>query len=86
MTGRFSKTPREERLCNKCNGGFIGDEYHVLLECINKDITSLRMRYIPGYYRNNPSRHKLVELLPVNRFKIMYNVALFIKSVLNVFR
>lgn len=46
VTGRINKTPQKERFCNKCNDGFIGDEYHVLVECSNKDITALRLWYI----------------------------------------
>ncbi len=86
VTGRFSRTPREERLCTKCDGGFLGDEYHVMLECRNEDITALRLRYIPGYFRNYPSRQKFVQLLQEKSFKIMYNVALFVKPALLLFR
>ena len=86
VTGRFSRTPREERFCTKCDGGYLGDEYHVMLECSNEAITALRLRYVPRYYRNYPSRQKFVQLLQENRFKIMYDVALFIKSVLLMFR
>lgn len=86
VTGRFSRTTREERFCTKCVGGFLGDEYHVMLECINEVITALRLRYIPGYFRNYPSRQNFVQLLQENRFKIMFNVALFVKSVLLMFR
>ncbi len=39
VTGRYNGTPREERTCNKCNNNVIGDEYHVLLECNNQEIT-----------------------------------------------
>ncbi len=27
ITGRYNQTDREERYCNECNDGLIGDEY-----------------------------------------------------------
>ena len=32
-TGRWDGTPRSERLCNNCDRGTVGDEYHVVFEC-----------------------------------------------------
>ena len=32
-TGRWSKTPIEERLCKMCDSNKIGDEYHLTMEC-----------------------------------------------------
>lgn len=32
-TGRFDRTPREQRLCTRCSLGEIEDEEHVLLRC-----------------------------------------------------
>ena len=32
-TGRWSRTPREQRLCTTC--GFLGDKYHFLFNCSN---------------------------------------------------
>ena len=86
VTGRYNRTPREERTCNKCNDNVIGDEYHVLLECNNQEITQLRIKYLPMYYRHNPNRYKFVELLQNNRYTIQRKAALFVKSVLSIFR
>ena len=87
VTGRFNRTPREERYCNKCSDhNAIGDEYHVLLECNNQDITELRNQYLPLYYRNNPNRYKFVQLLKDTRHTTLCKIALFVKSVFNIFR
>ena len=31
--GRYSNVPRNQRFCNKCNSGSIGDEIHFLINC-----------------------------------------------------
>ena len=32
-TGRWQNIDREDRICNLCNEGLVGDEFHYLLEC-----------------------------------------------------
>ena len=48
-TGRWSMTPREERICHLCNVG-LGTEFHFLLECTSADVQRLRCKYTPIYY------------------------------------
>ena len=48
-TGRWSNTPREERICHLCNVG-LWTEFHFLLECTSADVQRLRCKYIPIYY------------------------------------
>ncbi len=86
VTGRFNRTPREQRICNKCSENIVGDEFHVLLECTNQEITQLRLRCIPLYYRSNPSRLKMVQLFNDSRYKVQYKFAVFVKSVFSLFR
>ena len=86
VTGRYNRTPREERICNKCNDNVIGDEYHVLLECTCQEIAQLRIKYLPVYYRNRPTRYKFVKLLQNSRYTIQCKVALFGKSIFSIFR
>jgi len=67
--GRHTRTPREERLCNKCNTGQLGDEFHLLLTC--PYYNNLRILYIPQYYYINPTLEKLTGLfnasVPITR-------------------
>ena len=37
ITGRHTNIARENRICPKCNGNFIGDEFHLLFVCQNND-------------------------------------------------
>jgi hypothetical protein len=36
-TGRWTRTPRAERLCALCHGG-LGDEFHVVFECPAQEV------------------------------------------------
>ena len=84
--GRFANIRREERVCEKCNAGVLGDEYHVLLVCDNEEITRLRNKYIPRYYRDRPSHFKYMSLMQTNKVNVFRNLALFVRYVLNLFR
>ena len=42
-TGRWSRIPREERLCDRCNAGQVQDEEHVLLTCSSTE--HIRQRF-----------------------------------------
>jgi len=59
-TGRWIRTPQNERLCLNCNK--LGDEYHYLFECsiFDNERKDLIKRYF--YYRN-PSTLKLQQLM-----------------------
>lgn len=59
-TGRYTNIPFEERYCNFCNSGQVGDEYHVLLEC--PALTQLRAEHFKPYYFRRPSFQKYIEL------------------------
>ena len=81
--GRYTRTPREERKCDKCNANAIGDEFHVLLECNNQEITELRTMFLPRYYRNTASKYMFLQLLQSARYTVQRKVAAF---VFNIFR
>ena len=46
-TGRWSRKPREERLCAKCN--VLGDEKHLLFHCADIDRSNLVIQYPPSF-------------------------------------
>ncbi len=66
--------PYHQRLCEECDS--LGDEYHFLLVC--KRFDDLRGRYIPRYYRRNPSMEKCKMLLMSEHQKTIRNLAIFI--------
>ncbi len=48
--GRYQGVSREDRVCNKCGLGILGDEFHVLFVRTDQEIVSLRDMYVPNYY------------------------------------
>ncbi len=85
VTGRYNRTPRENRCCTKCDENEIGDEYHVLFVCKDQEILRLRNQFIPMYYRNLPSHFKFVQLFQDPRCGIQNDLAMFAKAVLRLF-
>ena len=55
---RFVDIPRNERLCELCNLGEIGDEYHYIFVCKDERIVRERNVNIKQYYRNRPNAMK----------------------------
>jgi hypothetical protein len=53
-TGRWSNTPREERICHLCNV-CLGTEFHFLFECTAADVQRLRCKFIPISYDRKKS-------------------------------
>ncbi len=84
--GRYNNIRREDRVCEKCNAGVIGDEYHVLLMCENEEIVRLRNKFINRYYRDRPSQFKYISLMQTSNVTVMTKLALFVKNVLSLYR
>ena len=47
----------------RCRAGEIGDEYHYLFICKNKDVQLLKNKYIPNYYKYNSHFIKMSGML-----------------------
>ena len=76
--GRYVNTPRHQRLCTLCEGNYMGDEYHFLLQCSKfKDI---RKSFLPKYYRNHINMYKFIHLLQCENIRLSVKVAKFIKA------
>ena len=64
-----------------CNLDVLGDEYHILFECIKPDIVTFRQQYIPRHYLHRSSMFKLVQLLQsTDDAKIGKRVSMFIQK------
>ena len=44
--GRYTNTPREQRVCEMCNTRAIGDEFHYLLVCTEISFVALRDAFL----------------------------------------
>ena len=87
VLGRFTGIPRASRHCTLCpDENLIGDEYHLLLECKNQHIVTLRNKYIPNVYYSHPSMQKCIDLLGSADKTEIRKLAYFLKSALNYFK
>ncbi len=59
--GRWRNIQRENRTCNLCNCGKLGDEYHSILEC--SALNEERKRLLSKYYINNQNTLKFSMLM-----------------------
>ena len=84
--GRYQGINREDRVCNKCDVGVVGDEFHVLFECMDVEISRLRDMYIPHYYTNRPSEFKYVLFMQNTSSGVMEKLCLFLRMMLRMFR
>ena len=70
-TGRWSNTPREERICHLYNVG-LGTEFHFIFECTSADVQRLRCQFIPIYYTRYANMYKMKGLLSLCKAKKKY--------------
>ena len=52
---RFLNIPRFERVCELCESGDIGDEFHYLFNCKDARIVEERMKALNSYHINRPN-------------------------------
>ena len=76
--GRYDQTSYDQRACNICNSGDIGDEYHFLLEC--QLLHEIRNKHLPEYFWKYPNKYKFRLLLNSKNISLISKVAKFVKE------
>ena len=81
-TGRWQNIDREDRICNLCNEGLVGDEFHYLLECnyFNDD----RKNLLGDEYCVRPNVIKLKKLMNSKNVPVLRKLCHFIKIIFSV--
>ena len=79
-----NKTNRENRICNKCNSGQVGDEFHFILICSNPLLVELREKYRSPYFTIYPSMDKLLELFN-NKGRKLFKLARYVAEGLKLY-
>ena len=77
-TGRWSNTPRNERLCIICDEGCVCDEYHFILEC--SGLSAVRQLYLPRYYCKRPFVAKFITLFSTCNEKLLNKLCVYIRE------
>ena len=79
---RMFLKPREERLCNICNLGEVGDEFHYLARCTV--FSEERQKYIPSIIQDS-SLQNFLKILKSDKIQILRGLAKFLNIVFGVF-
>ena len=83
-TGRFTNTPRNERLCTKCSSNTIENELHFLITCVKYDYERQEIfKLIDSKYHNFSTlntEQKLYWLLNCEEKEILDLVGRFISQ------
>ena len=80
--GARDNVPRQQRACNLCDTGNIGDEFHYLFIC--KHVISHRNKYFKPFYLKHFSTIKMHEVVNANNIDVLTNLALFTKIIMNI--
>ena len=81
-TGRWSGVNREDRICNLCNQGLVGDEYHYLLECTY--FNDERKTYLRDEYCQRPDVNKFNLIMNCHNITELKKICQFIKIIFSV--
>ena len=81
-TGRWSKTPVENRICKMCDNQDIEDEQHFLLSCpsfseLRTDLLTTANQEI-GDFTNMDNTRKFTQILTTNNSRLLHELAKFI--------
>ena len=80
VTGCWRRIPYQDRLCTTCN--VLGDEYHLVFECVADNLVPLRKQYIPRYYTQTPSMIKFIKLLRSDNVTTIKKLSVFLYKAL----
>ncbi len=83
---RYHNVSRGHRLCSKCDVDVVGDEYHVLFDCISSDIVRLRDMYLSEHFMQRATYFKYILLMQSTNVKVLQNLSLSLKSFVNMFK
>lgn len=82
--GCHNNIDRNLRLCNRCDLGEIGDEYHYLFKC--RSLSVERKTYLPPYCLSNPSTFKFNSVMNYENKHHQDKLAKFIQIIHKSFR
>jgi hypothetical protein len=72
-----------ETVCNKCDSGHRGDEFHYLFAC--KSFSANRKLYLDKYYYENPNAYKVNKLFNNKSTHILSKLGKFVKIIMENF-
>jgi hypothetical protein len=79
--GRTVGIPRQERICQRCTSGDLGDEYHYLFIC--PYFSNERKQFLRTYYFTRPNSVKYKELYTSNKKTTLIKMSKFVKQIMS---
>ena len=80
--GRYTGIERKYRLCNSCNLGVVGDEFHYLFECTNNKLLHMRKCTLPSFYQRYPTTANFYHLMQNLKDKqLLFSMCTFVKVI-----
>lgn len=84
IAGRFLNIDHNDRLCELCTSGSIGDEFYYLFQCMA--FISDREHFVKRYYRLGPNTLKMAQLSTTSNKRVQRNLATFCSITSNRFK
>ena len=80
VTGRYLGIDRKDRICKKCLGNKLGDEFHYIFEC--SFFESERKTFLKTHYRERPNVLKMYQLFNSVNDAELINLVKFCKLII----
>jgi len=80
VTGRYLGIDRKDRICKKCLGNKLGDEFHYIFEC--SFFESERKKFLKTHYRERPNVLKMYQLFNSVNDAELINLVKFCKLII----
>ena len=90
-SGRYNKTPYNERKCTLCQSDEIGDEFHYLMSCPNNEFVKLRNTFVTDICKINSSfrsidtKNLFLYILNVHDKSIMKIISIYFHDTLAMY-
>ena len=84
VSGRYTNTPRNMRICSLCDMNTLGDEFHYLFECpiFDKD----RQLYLKKYFVTRPNTLKMEQMFNSSHPRTRSNLVKFCHKIMTFFK
>ena len=83
VTARFTERKETSNICQLCERGVIGDEYHYIFEC--DFFHETRAKYFDEKTTSRPSAGKMYSLFNTNDKKLLSNLSAYCRVVMKYF-
>ena len=78
--GQYQNVIRERRYCNLCENNEVGDEFHLLFQCRNRHVTTLRHSLLPEFCHNRPNSIKFSSLMNMHDAAKLRNLVRYLDA------